>query len=125
MGIAFGLLQGVMSTGLRSYLLREFIEASQSDNSSEELAILAVSLAMSLMVEGVFTASTRHFLADQLGTAFANTASTLVQRKCLRRGASTSSEVLLMHASHARLTFRLSTLANPIPVYQAWFMPNQ
>ena len=100
LGMLASVVYGLLNVVLRPLLLKVTIEtvarisaanaeagnggANQSGEETLQSAMLIVAIGLSLMVEGIVAAASKHFLSDQLGTAMFGKVAALVQRKAVR-----------------------------------------
>eukprot|EP00656_Telonema_subtile_P005076 TRINITY_DN12303_c0_g1_i2.p1 TRINITY_DN12303_c0_g1~~TRINITY_DN12303_c0_g1_i2.p1 ORF type:complete len:771 (+),score=156.87 TRINITY_DN12303_c0_g1_i2:1-2313(+) len=85
-GLLSGIAHGLISTALRSYLLFLLVEAvADSDSPQTSHWVLVAALAVVLLVEGLASTVSKHWLSDRLGIAFFQTGARLIQRSALRK----------------------------------------
>ncbi|CAK9105208.1 Multidrug resistance-associated protein 1 (ATP-binding cassette sub-family C member 1) (Glutathione-S-conjugate-translocating ATPase ABCC1) (Leukotriene C(4) transporter) (LTC4 transporter) [Durusdinium trenchii] len=82
MGIALSIVQGLLFSVARPLFLREIIDIVSDENSTDKQgAVVAVTFALVILVEGIVQAQVKQLLSCRLGTRYISWMSSLLQRK--------------------------------------------
>jgi len=82
LGVVLSIFQGILASVARPLLLGKIIKVvSDTESSTEEGILIAMSFGVVILLEGVLQAQTKQLLSAKLGTRFFSWSTSLIQKK--------------------------------------------